>query len=230
MGTDPNPPGRQRTNRPVVGLTGARFGGAAGRRSRAAIEPPETDDAIAAADHREDEAVGLTGARSPSVLSRWWGAGGDQLRQVLQSQEHEPNQPADPQPDIATPVSESDWIGQADWNTLKKTSKSVRPYTWTGGRTRSPVNLEVETLVSATGRPADPAGPPEHRTILTLCATPRSVAELAALLNMPLGVARVLLGDLAAAGNVAVHRTVGSADAASEVALMQRVLVGLQQL
>ncbi len=47
---------------------------------------------------------------------------------------------------------------------------------------------------------------------------------------MPLGVARVVLGDLAAAGSVAVHRTVGSADAASDVALMQRVLAGLHRL
>ncbi|MDQ4031283.1 MAG: DUF742 domain-containing protein [Actinomycetota bacterium] len=106
----------------------------------------------------------------------------------------------------------------------------MRPYFWTGGRTTSPVNLAVETLVSATGRPADPAAPTEHRTILGLCATPHSVAELAALLKVPLGVARVVLGDLAAAGSVAVHRTVGSADAASDVALMQRVLTGLHQL
>jgi hypothetical protein len=106
----------------------------------------------------------------------------------------------------------------------------VRPYFWTRGRTASPVNLAVETLVSATGRPADPAAPAEHRTILGLCATPHSVAELAALLKMPLGVAQVVLGDLAAAGSVAVHRTVGSADAASDVALMERVLAGLQRL
>ncbi len=106
----------------------------------------------------------------------------------------------------------------------------VRPYYWTGGRTASRVNLAVEALVSATGRPPDPAARPEHRTILGLCATPHSVAELAALLKVPLGVARVLLGDLAAAGSVAVHRTAGSADAAPDVALMQRVLAGLQRL
>ncbi|MGH3900811.1 MAG: DUF742 domain-containing protein [Pseudonocardiaceae bacterium] len=47
---------------------------------------------------------------------------------------------------------------------------------------------------------------------------------------MPLGVARVLLGDLAATGSVAIHRTVGAADAAPDVALMQRVLNGLQRL
>jgi hypothetical protein len=245
VSTDPNPRGRQHADRPVVGQTGARFGGAAGRRCRAAAEPPETDDAVAASDHREDQVAGLTGAWFPAVLSRWRDAGGEQLQQFRQRQEQDPEQQAAEvtraqrpagqrqavaQSDIPAPVSEPDWVGRADWSTLRKTSKLVRPYTWTGGRTTSPVHLEVETLVSATGRPADPASPPEHRTILRLCANPRSVAELAALLRMPLGVTRVLLGDLAAAGNVAVHRTAGSADTAADVALMQRVIAGLQRL
>lgn len=228
--TDPNPRGRRNTNRPVVGLTGARFGGAAGRRSRAAVEPPETDDAVAASDHRLDPVAGPTAARFPSMVSRWWDAGGEMLHQFLQYQEKQPEQRAVAQPDIAASVPEPGWTDGTDWNTLKKTSKLVRPYSWTGGRTTSPVNLEVETLVSATGRPADPAAPPEHRTILGLCTTPRSVAEVAALLKMPLGVARVLLGDLAAAGSLAVHRTVGSTGASSDVALMQRVIDGLQRL
>ena len=242
--TDPNPRGRQHVNRPVVGLTGARYGGAAGRRCRTAADPPETDDAVAAGDHRRDQVVGLTGGWFPAVLSRWRDAGGEQLQQIRQRQEQNPEQAAQAtgaqrtngqrqaiaQSDITAPKSESDWVGRADWSTLRKTSKLVRPYSWTGGRTTSPVNLEVETLVSATGRPADPAGPAEHRTILGLCATPRSVAELAALLKMPLGVTRVLLGDLAAADNVAVHRTADPANTAADIALMQRVITGLQRL
>lgn len=243
--TDPHPRGRQHANRPVVGQTGARFGGAAGRRCRAAAEPPETDDAVAASDHRGDQVAGLTGAWFPAVLSRWRDAGGERLQQFRQRQVQDPEQQAAEatraqrpagqrqavaQSDIAAPVSEPDWVGRADWSALRKTSKLVRPYTWTGGRTTSPVTLEVETLVSATGRPADPASPPEHRTILRLCANPRSVAELAALLKMPLGVTRVLLGDLAAAGNVVVHRTASPADTAADVALMQRVIAGLQRL
>ncbi len=232
-------------NRPVVGLTGARFGGVAGRRCRATVDPPETDDAVAASDHRGDQVAGLTGARFPAVLSRWRDTGDERRQQFRQRQEQNPEQQAAEatraqrpngqrqavaQSDITAPVSEPDWVRRADWSTLRKTSKLVRPYSWTGGRTTSPVHLEVETLVSATGRPADPAGPAEHRTILGLCATPRSVAELAALLTMPLGVTRVLLGDLAAAGNVAVHRTAGSVDTAADVALMQRVIAGLQRL
>jgi hypothetical protein len=137
-------------------------------------------------------------------------------------------QQAVPPPEIAPPpVPEPDGAG---WDTSKETYDLVRPYSLTEGRTAACVDLAIETLISATGRLPDPVARPEHRTILRLCATPHSVAELAALLSMPLAVARVLLGDLAAAGSVAVHRTTGSADAAPDVALMQRVLTGLQRL
>lgn len=127
-------------------------------------------------------------------------------------------------------VEEVERPDEADWGASKETYDGVRPYSITHGRTASPVALAVETLVSATGRPPDPVAGPEHHKILERCATPRSVAELAAMMSIPLGVVRVVLGDLAAAGSVAVHRTVGSADAAPDVALMQRVLAGLQRL
>ncbi len=230
----------------MVGLTGARFGGAAGRRRRAAIEPPEEDGASAAHDPNEDQVVGQTGARFPPFLSRW--------RHKQQEQDPEQQaaestgipapaeQEAVPPPEITppvsepervfepAPVSEPERVGGAGWDPPKETYGLVRPYSLTGGRTASHVDLAIETLVSATGQAADSAARPEHSAILRLCATPRSVAELAALLKMPLGVARVLLGDLAAAGSVAVHRTAGSADAAPDVALMRRVLTGLRRL
>ncbi|MGH3936210.1 MAG: DUF742 domain-containing protein [Pseudonocardiaceae bacterium] len=228
---DRNPPGHEQHEGPVVGLTGARFGGTAGRRSRAA----EDDDAV------------QTGTRLPSLLSRW------RHKQDFKEAQHPEQQPAevsraqgppdyqqgppdyqqagpvaDTQPEIAMPVP--DEASGTGWDTSRDTYDLVRPYSWTRGRTSSHVDLELETLVSATGRPLDAAVSPEHRTILGLCATPHSVAELAALLSMPLGVARVLLGDLAAAGSVAIHRTVGSADTAPDIALMQRVLAGLERL
>ena len=121
-------------------------------------------------------------------------------------------------------------VDEAAWDSSAEVPDLVRPYFWTGGRTAAQVDLAIEALVSATGRPPDPPARPEHRTILGLCSTPRSVAELAALLKMPLGVARVLLGDLAATGSVSVHRTAGSAEAAPDVVLMQRVLTGLRRL
>ncbi|MGH3774426.1 MAG: DUF742 domain-containing protein [Pseudonocardiaceae bacterium] len=247
MEADHNSQAGRRADRPVVGQTGARFGGTAGRRSRAAVEQPEEDDAVATQHQRGDQVVGQTGARFPSLLSSW--------RRKLAEQDdeqpdHEPpavqvtdaQRPADRQqagpvgaaaPEIAPPVLEpggNDEADETDWDRSKESYDLVRPYSWTGGRTAAQVDLAVETLVSATGRPPDPPARAEHRTILRLCATPHSVAELAALLSMPLGVARVLLGDLAATGSVAVHRTVGAADAAPDVALMQRVLTGLRRL
>ena len=66
----------------------------------------------------------------------------------------------------------------------------------------------------------------QRQRIIDLCARPKSVAEVAALLSVPLGVARVLVGDLASDGSVVVHAAVRVPD----VDLMQRVLVGLRRL
>jgi hypothetical protein len=132
--------------------------------------------------------------------------------------------------EVTGPVDGAEWVGWAEWGAVKQNYDLVRPYSWTGGRTASRFELSVETLVSATSQVAASTVPLEHRTILTLCATPRSVAELAALLSMPFGVARVVLGDMAEAGSVVVHRTAGSADALPDIDLMRRVLNGLQRL
>ncbi|MGH8573059.1 MAG: DUF742 domain-containing protein, partial [Gammaproteobacteria bacterium] len=189
----------------MVGLTGARFGGAAGRRRRAVAEPPEEDDAVAAkhqAQHQhKDQVVGQTGARFPALLSRWRHNHDEQdcEPQDLESQDPEQQDPkqqvaktvAAPPPPIAPPPPEPAGVkdvDQAAWDRSAETSDLVRPYFWTGGRTAAQVDLAIEALVSATGRPPDPPAGPEHRTILGLCSTPRSVAELAALLKMPLGV------------------------------------------
>ena len=103
----------------------------------------------------------------------------------------------------------------------------VRPYVRTGGRTRPAVDLAIEALVStAPGAPEPPGA--DHRAIAALCASPRSVAEIAALLEIPLGVARVLVGDLAQDGAVVVHGTSGPDG--PDATFMQRVLDGLRRL
>jgi hypothetical protein len=104
----------------------------------------------------------------------------------------------------------------------------VRAYTWTRGRTRPAVELELETLVSAIGPAA--AGRPEHRAIAELCGTPRSVAEVAAVLGLPLGVAKVLIGDMAQAGLLVVHGLPGGDGVNAQLDLMERVLGGLRRL
>ncbi|MDQ4103797.1 MAG: DUF742 domain-containing protein [Actinomycetota bacterium] len=108
----------------------------------------------------------------------------------------------------------------------------VRPYTWTGGRTSPVVALEVETLVSTSehGRDVAALTSVEHRDVAELCRDPRSVAEVAALLSLPLGVARVLLGDMADIGLIVVHRKANTSGDTPEIALMERVLSGLRRL
>jgi hypothetical protein len=103
----------------------------------------------------------------------------------------------------------------------------VRPYVRTGGRTKSGTDLALETLVtfSGHGRPASL----EYRSVVDLCGVPRSIAEVAALTSIPVGVARVLVGDLAEQGVLTVHDTRGQTGAA-DMALMERVLAGLRRL
>jgi len=74
----------------------------------------------------------------------------------------------------------------------------VRPYTVTRGRTRSNQSeLELITLVMAASSDLRlRGGEPEYANILRLCQTPVSVAEIAARLELPVGVVKVLVSDL----------------------------------
>jgi len=109
---------------------------------------------------------------------------------------------------------------------------AVRPYAWTRGRTKSGFDLAIETLVSTSQRGLDQIATlqVEHRAVAHLCSQTRSVAEVAALMSLPLGVARVLLGDMAGLGVLTVHQTISSAGNAPDLALMERVLSGLRRL
>ena len=109
----------------------------------------------------------------------------------------------------------------------------VRPYAMTGGRTRPRYQLALEALISTTADPAHLTGLlPEHQRICHLCREVKSVAEVSALLSMPLGVARILVADLAEAGLVAIHQPGGDENAggAPDVTLLERVLSGLRKL
>lgn len=123
-----------------------------------------------------------------------------------------------------------------DLEPLDEETAAVRPYALTGGRTRASTALELETLVSVKDVVAArmDAGVPmqfEHRQVVEECRTPRSVAEIAALLRVPVGVARVLISDAADAGLITVHKTASGADnAEAHLMLMERVLSGLRRL
>ena len=82
----------------------------------------------------------------------------------------------------------------------------VRPFVITGGRTRhATVHMRVEALVVSTGSVPARDLQFEHAAIVEVCASPVSVAEVAARVGVPLGVAQILVGDLAEAGLVQVH-------------------------
>jgi hypothetical protein len=82
----------------------------------------------------------------------------------------------------------------------------VRPFIVTGGRTR-PLHdgLRLETLVEAL--PAALSAPLqfEQRQIVELAQHPVSVAEVAARIGVPLGVARVLIADLYTGNYISLH-------------------------
>lgn len=109
-------------------------------------------------------------------------------------------------------------------------SRLLRAYAVTRGRTRPRhSHLEVETLVTATAL-VEREGQRlsmERRAIADLCRRMLSIGEVAALLDLPLGVTRVLVGDMAAEGLLSIRRP-SSPEAQPDLALLQRVLAGLR--
>jgi len=111
-------------------------------------------------------------------------------------------------------------------------ARVVRPYTVTRGRVASRRDLPLEALVRAVGADASVAESAERRRILELTSERiLSVAELSAHLSLPLGVIRVLVGDLADGGLVVVHA--GSSEPQSSAAhlkVLESVLDGISAL
>ncbi len=104
----------------------------------------------------------------------------------------------------------------------------VRPYALTGGRTARSA-LPPETVVASAVPEARPAGtthPPEAAEILALCRPWRSVAELSAVLHLPLGVVRVLVEDLVDGGLVHLHQ---SSPAGEDTDQLERALRELRK-
>jgi hypothetical protein len=139
-----------------------------------------------------------------------------------------------PQAPADAPVSEvADEWDINDWEAPDDDFRFVvRPYSWTRGRTRPVQDLAIETLVSTSdeGRDMTSICSAEHAAIAELCTEMRSVAEVAALLSLPLGVARVLLADMIDTGLVHVHRNPMGWGDAPDLALLERVLDGLYRL
>jgi hypothetical protein len=109
----------------------------------------------------------------------------------------------------------------------------VRPYTLTAGRTEPQVHLPLEAPIGkrATAKESQWPGNDVRGQIITMSVEFPSVAEIAAGLALPLGVARVLIGDLVAQGYLQVHTTLGeSATSDERRELIGRTLRGLRAL
>ncbi len=112
-------------------------------------------------------------------------------------------------------------------------SRTVRPYALTRGRTRAGRgDLPLEALVRGVAGAPDPTSTPERRRIIELStASILSVAELSAHLSLPLGVIRVLVGDLADEGLIVVHTgSPTAAPAATNLKVLESVLNGISAL
>ncbi|WP_017592881.1 DUF742 domain-containing protein [Nocardiopsis potens] len=107
----------------------------------------------------------------------------------------------------------------------------VRPYVLTGGRTRTRQRLHVHTLVSVPYYDPGYADllPPEARSLYDTAHTAvQSIAELSAHCSVSLGVARVLLGDMAARERLVVNPEAYTSP--YDPRLLERVIDGLHQL
>jgi hypothetical protein len=112
----------------------------------------------------------------------------------------------------------------------------VRPYTITHGRTVSTHGeLTLITIISALTPPegqSDTRGlEPEHRFILELCRRPVGLAEIAARLDLPVAVTKILISDLITLGIVAARPPVAlAAGQKPDIRLLRAVRDGLRRL
>jgi hypothetical protein len=191
------------------------------------VDPLGDGSAADRDDLRDDLATETDPADEPSPYARPSGAHGLGRADTARAAE-----PAAPAPDRTAKKPAHGLTTPDVAGDVELSSAAVRPYAWTRGRTRSGLDLQIETLVSTSSRGRDQLAllQFEHRSVADLCERAHSVAEVAALLSVPLGVAKVLLGDMAGLGLVVVHRSSGSNGDTPDLALMERVLSGLRRL
>ncbi|MEE1940094.1 DUF742 domain-containing protein [Streptomyces sp. TRM 70361] len=107
-----------------------------------------------------------------------------------------------------------------------------RLYTVTGGRSHAgDVRLDLVTLIVSECRPTE-GMQSEHTRILELCRHPTAVVEIAADLQLPITVVKILLGDLLTAGRVTARNPRPAAEHGDtpDSALLKEVLIGLRNL
>jgi hypothetical protein len=108
----------------------------------------------------------------------------------------------------------------------------VRPYTATNGRTQPSTQLDLMSLVRATGRGVvseDRLGI-EHTEALRLCYAPTSVAEVAAQLRQSVMVTKVLLSDLIESGAVITRAPMAASEYSNNPEILEELIAGLKRL
>jgi hypothetical protein len=110
-----------------------------------------------------------------------------------------------------------------------KTGRLIRPYAMTGGRTLADSEISLEAQIQATARASQHLGAYrwEAAKVVDLVQSPMALIEIAARLQIPIGVARVLVADLVSDGAVMLHTPEKTQSFAS---LLERVLDGVRNL
>ena len=115
-----------------------------------------------------------------------------------------------------------------DLSPADEQSTTLRPFVITSGRTDgADPEIGMETQVTVVHAAIPMRLSPEMRAIVALCGEPTSVAEISARLRLHLGVTRILVGDLRAAGQLDVH--VLGTDSPDPETIM-RVIRGLRSI
>ncbi|SEF89395.1 Protein of unknown function [Actinacidiphila yanglinensis] len=105
----------------------------------------------------------------------------------------------------------------------------VRPYVRTGGRSRPSRDVRLETLVIAADSPLQGLEPDARRVFAVCRGGVLAVAEIAAGLELPASVVRILVSGLMDSGHLAAPVRRSRADAPT-TDLLKEVLHGLRSI
>jgi hypothetical protein len=110
-----------------------------------------------------------------------------------------------------------------------ESGRLIRPYAMIGGRTTAETEISLEAQIQATTRASQHLGAYrwEAAKVVELVQSPMALIEIAARLQIPIGVARVLVADLVSDGAVVLHIPEKTQSFAS---LLERVLDGVRNL
>jgi hypothetical protein len=123
----------------------------------------------------------------------------------------------------------SDDVEEHDVDMGDETGRLVRPYAMTGGRTGVDTDISLEAQIQASTRASHHLGAYrwEAAKLIDLVETPMALIEISARLEIPIGVARVLVSDLVDDGAVVIHVPQKTHNYSS---LLERVLDGVRNL